>query len=85
MDIYFYPHVGDLTKVAPMPLYYVKRIHNTKSEPARMPITDSDIDLSRRLKETRTAFKFQSWKVEDALNGVKTVSGGLNSATIYIG
>jgi hypothetical protein len=71
LDVYFYPDVGDLNKVVPMPLYFVKRILNTKSEPARMPIGGADIDLARRLQQARTAFKFQSWQVEDVLGAVK--------------
>jgi hypothetical protein len=71
MDVYFYPDVDDLNKVVPMPLYRVSRIPNTRIEPARMPIIDGDIDLSRRLIEVKTAFKLQSWKVESVLGQIK--------------
>jgi hypothetical protein len=71
MDVYFYPKVGDLSQRVPMPLYFVRRVVNTKLEPVRMAIEGTDFERRPQLIEIKKAFPSKNWRVESALGDFK--------------
>lgn len=71
MYVYGFGNISRLSDMTTGNASWVLTVRNDKAAPARMTIDGSDIDLARRLGELKTAFKFQSWKVEDYLGDVK--------------
>lgn len=72
MYVYGFSDVSKMSDMTTDKAAWVLTVRNDKETPARLEISGPDIDLARRLGQLKTAFKFQSWKVEDYLGDIKT-------------